>query len=192
MLCTRLLNMTCCIPMGHGTDGFAFRQPSRYQYGALWYALDHIEKWSTVARFQLAFSQRGVRVSFEHPFADFGHPNIHMFCVYCNGMKRNWTHNSPQMCIFGQLILKSWLWKPLLPVQFGTGTVCFSMHSSAPLARYGMGTACFKRAWMHPMVFVPFRFSTEHHYTALTPFWFSPNDTHTCTYIYIVHVTYKY
>ena len=28
-----------------------------------------------------AFSQRGVRVSIGHPIADFGHPNIHIFCV---------------------------------------------------------------------------------------------------------------
>ena len=29
-----------------------------------------------------AFGQRGVRVSFGHPIADFGHPNIHIFCVW--------------------------------------------------------------------------------------------------------------
>ena len=29
-----------------------------------------------------AFSQKGVRVSFGHPIADFGHPNIHIFlCI---------------------------------------------------------------------------------------------------------------
>ena len=28
---------------------------------------------------QQAFSQRGVRVSFGHPIADFGHPDIHIF-----------------------------------------------------------------------------------------------------------------
>ena len=30
---------------------------------------------------QHAFNQRGVWVSFGHPIADFGHPNIHIFCV---------------------------------------------------------------------------------------------------------------
>ena len=29
-----------------------------------------------------AFSQKGVWVSFGHPIADFGHPNIHIFFVY--------------------------------------------------------------------------------------------------------------
>ena len=28
-----------------------------------------------------SFRQRGVRVSFGHPVADFGHPNIHILCV---------------------------------------------------------------------------------------------------------------
>ena len=28
-----------------------------------------------------AFSQRGVRVSFGHPIADFGHPNIQILCM---------------------------------------------------------------------------------------------------------------
>ena len=36
-------------------------------------------------RFQ-AFSQRGVRVSFGHPIADSGYPNIHIFCTY-NAMR---------------------------------------------------------------------------------------------------------
>ena len=36
---------------------------------------------STIQLFNQAFSQRGVRVSFGHPIADFGHPNIHI-CVY--------------------------------------------------------------------------------------------------------------
>ena len=40
-----------------------------------------------------AFSQKGVQVSFEHSIADFGHPNIFIFCVYkCNGMKKNTGH----------------------------------------------------------------------------------------------------
>ena len=42
----------------------------------------------------------GCLVSFGHPIADFGCPNNHIFCVLCNGMKINWTPNSPQMCIF--------------------------------------------------------------------------------------------
>ena len=41
-------------------------------------------------------------MSFGHPIADFEHPNIHIFCVLCIGMKMNWTPNSPQMfvCLF--------------------------------------------------------------------------------------------
>ena len=34
-----------------------------------------------------AFSQRGVRVSFGHPFAEFGHPNIHIFVYNAMGCK---------------------------------------------------------------------------------------------------------
>ena len=35
---------------------------------------------------------------FGHPMADFGHPNIHIFV--CNGMKKNWTPNSPPNVYF--------------------------------------------------------------------------------------------
>ena len=41
-----------------------------------------------------AFGQRGVWVSVGHPIADFRHPNIHIFCAQCNGIKKNWTPNS--------------------------------------------------------------------------------------------------
>ena len=33
----------------------------------------------------------------------------HFLCLYCTGMKRYWTPNPLQMCIFGHPILKSWL-----------------------------------------------------------------------------------
>ena len=67
-----------------------------------------------------AFSQRGVRVSFGHPIADFGHPNIYIFWWIMQWDEKEldtqftpnvyfWTPNSPQMCIFGHPILKSWL-----------------------------------------------------------------------------------
>ena len=61
-----------------------------------------------IINWEQAFSQRGVWVIFGYPIADFGY-----FCVWCNGMKWNWTPNLPQMCIFGHPILKSWL-KPWL------------------------------------------------------------------------------
>ena len=32
-----------------------------------------------------AFCQRGVRMSFGHPVADFGHPNIHIFVYNAMG-----------------------------------------------------------------------------------------------------------
>ena len=36
-------------------------------------------------RWGQAFSQRGVRVSFGHSIADFGHPNIHIFVYNAMG-----------------------------------------------------------------------------------------------------------
>ena len=56
--------------------------------------------------------------------ADFGPPNIFV----CNGMKRNWTPNSPQMCIFGHPILKSWLkpwWGATCTVDGDLTTFCW-------------------------------------------------------------------
>ena len=42
----------------------------------------------TVALWRLqVFSQRGVRVSFGHPIADFGHPNIQIFVYNAMGWK---------------------------------------------------------------------------------------------------------
>ena len=66
------------------------------------------EKWKTLGRTEdcedlQAFSQRGVWESFGHPIADFGHPNFLFLCIM-QWMKKNWTPNSPQICIFGHLI----------------------------------------------------------------------------------------
>ena len=41
-----------------------------------------------------AFSQRGIWVSFGHHIADFGHPNIHIFCLkIMQWNENNWTPN---------------------------------------------------------------------------------------------------
>ena len=75
--------------------------------------------------------------------ADFGHPKIHILGVICNGMKRCWKPNSPQIGIFGHPFLKSWLkpcsalvteawghpnhlWCTVLEVRSGQTT--YSMH----------------------------------------------------------------
>ena len=46
-----------------------------------------------------AFSQRGVRVSFGHPIADFEHPNIHIFVYNAMGWK-GIGHPIHHKCVF--------------------------------------------------------------------------------------------
>ena len=82
------------------------------------------------------FSQRGVRVSFGHPSADFGHLNIHIFVYNAIGWKGighpihlnmyfwtpnskilakvllswlSWWHNGPSVCLFFYKSFMVWI-----------------------------------------------------------------------------------
>ena len=65
-----------------------------------------LQTWKALSPFQ-AFSQRGIRVTFGHPIADFGHPNPYFF-VY-NAMRwKGIGHPILPKCVF----LDTQFWNP--------------------------------------------------------------------------------
>ena len=98
----------------HQVDQFKLQKPLKFVL-LLYFFIPPANRFILLYTLKQAFSQRGIRVSFGHPIADFErvpkYPYMYFMCVMQWDEKELDTQspNSPQMCIFGHPILISWL-----------------------------------------------------------------------------------